>query len=45
MTIPESVTAIGDYAFDNCPALTLHIHEGSCAHQYAIDHAIPFELI
>ena len=43
--IPDSVTQISKEAFEDCNELTLRVRGGSCAHQYAIDQAIPFELI
>ena len=45
IVIPEGVTQIGDEAFKDCPALTLRVHEGSCAHRYAVDNDLPFELL
>ena len=45
ITLPASVTHISKSAFSRCPALTLRVPGGSCTHQYAIDHAIPFEII
>ena len=43
--VPDSVTDIDPDAFEDCPALTLRVHAGSYAHQYAIDNGIPFELL
>ena len=45
VTLPRSLTQISRGAFAGCPRLTLRVPEGSYAHRYAIDHAVPFELI
>ncbi len=42
VTIPESVTTIGDTAFENCPELTIYGVTGSEAEKHANDHNIPF---
>jgi hypothetical protein len=43
--IPPTVTKIGDRAFSACPALTLHVYEGTAAHAYAVENNIPFLLL
>ena len=45
LTIPSSVSYIGEDAFEDCENLTLRCVENSVAHQYALGHGIPFELI
>lgn len=40
--IPDSVTSIGEYAFDNCPALTIYGYSDSYAKAYAEKNSIPF---
>jgi len=42
ITIPSSVTSIGNYAFSRCTGLTIHGNAGSAAELYAINNAIPF---
>ena len=39
------VVGIGQRVFGDCNELTLRVRGGSCAHRYAIDQAIPIELI
>ncbi|MDR2572363.1 MAG: leucine-rich repeat domain-containing protein [Oscillospiraceae bacterium] len=44
ITIPKSVTEIGEGAFEGCRSeLTLRCHKGSCAHEYALDKGIKYE--
>ena len=45
VTIPAGVTNIEADVFAHCPRLTLRVHEGSCAHRYALDKGIRFELL
>jgi hypothetical protein len=45
ITIPNSVTSIGEYAFNLCPNLWLQVYSGSYAQSYAIDNNIPYDLI
>ncbi|MBQ6864288.1 MAG: leucine-rich repeat protein, partial [Clostridia bacterium] len=42
VTIPDSVISIGDYAFSNCPVLTIRGYLDSYAQQYAEENDIPF---
>ena len=42
VTIPDSVTAIGYYAFDNCFNLTLTVPRNSYALEYAKTNNIPY---
>ena len=42
VTIPDSVTSIGEDTFENCPCLTLIVGRGSYARQYAIDNEIEY---
>ena len=42
--IPESVTEIEEDAFLGCENLRIWCKENSCAHKYAKDHGIPFEV-
>ncbi len=41
LTIPESVTYIGENTFDRCLNLTIYASEGSYAEEYAIKKGIP----
>ena len=41
--IPSTVTEISDNAFTDCPGLTILAEKGSYAHQYALDHKIPWK--
>ena len=43
ITIPDSVTRIGENAFNDCPNLTIHAPAGSYAEKYAKENNIPFE--
>ena len=45
VTIPRSVTSIGQSAFGACPRLTLRGYRGSAAEQYAREHGVPFSAI
>ena len=45
VTIPKNVGQIESGAFVNCPNLTIYCYTNSCAHQYAIEHNIPFVLL
>lgn len=40
--IPETVTSITDYAFEDCPNVTIYGVRGSYAETYANEHGIPF---
>ena len=40
--IPESVTAIGTYAFYNCKSIKIYGYSGSYAEIYALENGIPF---
>lgn len=40
--IPESVTAIGTYAFYNCKSIKIYGYSGSYAESYALENGIPF---
>jgi len=40
--IPETVTTIGSWTFTGCGEITLHVHEGSYAEEYAKDHDVPY---
>lgn len=42
ITIPDSVTSIGSFTFSECNNLIITASEGSYAHQYALEHGIPF---
>lgn len=42
VTIPESVTEIGETAFENCPDLTIYGVKGSAAEKYSKEHKIKF---
>lgn len=42
--LPASVTYIADTAFDNDPALTIFCELNSSAHNYAMEHSIPYVL-
>ena len=42
VTIPASVTSIGEDAFSNCPSLTLTVPRGSYAAQYCKDNNLPY---
>ena len=44
VTIPDSVTEIGEEAFTGCGELVLRITEGSCAEEYAQENGIPYSL-
>lgn len=41
ITIPDSVTSIGDDAFQ-CYKITIYAHEGTYAEEYARENGIPF---
>lgn len=43
--IPESVTSIGEYAFDNCPLLEIYGYSDSYAKAYAENNSIKFCLM
>jgi hypothetical protein len=45
ITVPSSVTSIGDEAFVECPNLRLQVYSGSHAQSYAINNNIPYDLI
>ncbi|MBR2822851.1 MAG: leucine-rich repeat protein [Clostridia bacterium] len=45
VTIPGTVTAIGNNALVSCPNLTISCTEGSAAQEYAVANSIPFTLI
>ena len=45
ITIPDSVISIGAKAFALCSNIVIKCAEGSCAHKYALECNIPFELI
>ncbi len=45
LTVPATVTEIGDHAFDGCPKLTIYGYDGSYAQSYAAEHNIPFVII
>ena len=42
--IPETVEEIGEQAFNRCPNLVIECKEGSCAHRYAVENKLRFEL-
>ena len=42
VTIPSSVTTIGEDAFEGCDNLTIHGKAGSYAERYARENSIPF---
>lgn len=42
ITIPETVTHIGEHAFDNCGVMTIYGFEGSAAQSYAEENGIDF---
>ena len=42
VTIPDSVTSIGDWAFSDCPNLTLTVSRGSYAEQYCKDNSLKY---
>ncbi len=42
ISIPDSVTSIGNMAFDECPNLTLTVGRNSYAEQYAKENNIPY---
>ena len=42
VTIPASVTEIGENAFLSCNALILTVEQGSYAHEYAETYDIPY---
>ena len=43
MTIPDSVTSIGEWAFEGCKNLTIYGRFGSYAETYAKENNIPFK--
>lgn len=43
VTVPDSVTEIGDRAFADNPGVVLYGRENSVAERYAAEHGIPFE--
>lgn len=43
--IPETVTEIGDGAFEKCPNLTIYGKSGSYAETYAKENNIPFKAV
>jgi hypothetical protein len=43
--IPPTITKIGERAFFACASLTLHVHEGTAGHAFALDNNIPFLLV
>jgi deoxycytidine triphosphate deaminase len=45
INIPDSVTEIADYAFDECPNLTLYVAPGSAAEAYASQNGISFKVL
>jgi hypothetical protein len=42
ISIPTSVTFIGEYAFDECMGVTIYCEYGSYAQIYAVNKGIPF---
>lgn len=44
ITIPETVTQIGDDAFADCEKIVVYTVTGSAAEEYAIEHDIPYVL-
>ena len=45
ITIPASVTCIGEDAFSGCTNVVITCFEGSAAHAYALSNNIPFNLM
>jgi hypothetical protein len=45
ITVPESVSFIGENAFENCFNLTVYVYKDSYAASYCLDHDIPFSYI
>lgn len=45
VALTNSVTDIGEFAFDGCGNLTVTCFENSAAHNYAVDNAIPVNLV
>ena len=43
--IPDTVTSISEYAFDDLYEYTLLVKENSAAHRFAIANDVPFELV
>ena len=43
VTIPNSVTSIGTYAFRNCDNLTIYCKSNSTALEYAVDKEITYQ--
>ena len=43
--ILDSMTSIGRNAFIQCDKLTLHVWEGSYAHQYAVENPVPYAFL
>ena len=42
ITIPDSVTSIGDWAFDGCGSLTLTVGRDSYAKEYCIENGLSY---